>query len=157
MNENTKSIISEVLIAVLSVAIVGLIGRLLTDTNSAWFIGLAKPSEFVPNFVFPIMWGIIYVCFAVVIFLLLRRKQMDNCVLVTLVLTGVFQWFWSLIYFRLNSLLGGLIILVVLFALVIVLFSKLIRKDKLYIYVLTIYPMWLTLATFINLSLWAIN
>ena len=157
MKSSTKNLLINLLIALLSVAVVGVVGRLLTDTNSAWFTALRKPSEFVPNVVFPVMWSIIYLCFAAVVFLLLWRKEMDVCTLVTLVLTGVFQWLWSLVYFRLHSLLWGLIMLVVLAVLAIVLFTRLLKKDKLYAYILAVYPMWLTLATFLNHALWTLN
>jgi len=157
MKPTTKSLIINILIAVLSVALVGLIGRLLTDTNSAWFQSLNKPSEFVPDIVFTIMWSLIYLCFAAVVFLLLQRREGDPVTYVTLILTGIFQWMWSLVYFRLHSLLIGLVMLIILALLAIILFTKLFKKNRLYVYILAIYPMWLTLATFINLSLWAIN
>ncbi len=157
MKNTTKTIIINIAIALLSVAVFGVVGRLLTDTNSAWFTALNKPTEFVPSLVFTIMWSLIYLCFAAVIFLLLQRKQITPSTLALLLLTGVFQWLWSLVYFRLHSLLLGLVMLVVLGALAILLFANLLKKDKLYLYILGIYPMWLTLAAFINLSLWAIN
>lgn len=157
MKSTTKTLIINILIALLSVAVAGVVGRLLTDTDSAWFIGLVKPTEFVPILVFTVMWSLIYLCFAVVVFLLLQRKQMDITTLILLLLTGIFQWLWSLVYFRLHSLLLGLVMLVVLGALAIALLTNLRKKDQLYLYILTIYPMWLTLATFINLALWAIN
>ena len=157
MKSTTKTLILNVAIALLSVAVVGVVGRLLTDTNSAWFRSLSKPTEFIPAAVFPIMWSVIYLCFAVALFLLLQHKQMDLFTLVTLLLTALFQWLWSLVYFRLHSLLLGLVMLVVLGALAVYLLVHLSKKDKLYVYLLTIYPMWLTVATFLNLSLWAIN
>ena len=157
MKSTTKTLILNIVIAILSVAVVGVVGRLLTDTNSDWFLALNKPSEFVPSIVFTIMWSLIYLLFAAVIFLLLERREMDTLTLVTLLLTGVFQWLWSLVYFRLHSLLLGLVMLILLAALAIVLLSHLGKKNKLYLDLLAIYPMWLTLATFINLSLWAIN
>ena len=157
MKQSVTTIVLNVAIALLSVAIIGIIGRILTDTNSAWFTALNKPTEFVPSIVFTIMWSLIYLCFAVVVFLLLQRKQMDPSTLVTLILTGVFQWLWSLVYFRLHSPLLGLVMLILLAALALVLLTRLFKKDKLYLYILAIYPMWLTLATFINLALWAIT
>jgi len=157
MKSATKTLIINLVIAVMPVLIVGLVGRLLTDTNSTWFVALNKPTEFPPNVVFSIMWSVIYLCFAAVLFLLLQRKQMDLFTLVTLLLTGIFQWAWSLVYFRLHSLLLGLVMLVVLAALAAALFLALGKKDKLYLYILAIYPMWLTLATFLNLALWTIN
>ena len=157
MKSTTKTLILNVAIALLSVAVVGVVGRLLTDTNSAWFLGLTKPTEFIPAIVFTIMWSAIYLCFAIVVFLLLQRKEMDAFSCVTLLLTAIFQWLWSLVYFRLHSLLLGLVMLVVLGALAVYLLIHLFKKDKLYAYLLTIYPMWLMMATFINLSLWAIN
>ena len=157
MKSTTKTVLINLACALLSVAVVGLVGRLLTDTNSAWFIALRKPSEFVPSLVFTIMWSVIYLCFGAVVFLLLQHGQMDRSTLTLLILTGVAQWLWSLVYFRLHSLLLGLVVLVLLAALAILLFANLLKKNKLYAYILAIYPMWLTLATFINLSLWAIN
>ena len=82
---------------------------------------------------------------------------MDPLTLVTLILTALFQWLWSLVYFRLHSLLLGLVMLIVLAALAILLLTHLFKNNRLYLYLLAIYPMWLTLATFINLSLWTIN
>lgn len=157
MKNNTKTTLINFGIALLSVAIVGLVGRFLTDTNSTWYVSLNKPSEFVPSIVFSVMWSVIYLCFAIVIFLLLQRKQMDTLTVVLLILTGIFQWVWSLVFFRLYSLLLGLVALVILGTLAVALFIRLSKKSNLYLYILTIYPMWLTVASFINLALWAIN
>lgn len=157
MKSTTKSVLINAAIALLSVTLVGVVGRLLTDTNSAWFTGLQKPSQFPPSILFPIFWSVIYLCFAVLVFLLLQRKQMDLFTLVTLILTGVFQWLWSLVYFRLRSLIFGLAILVVLAALAVALLTTLSEKDKRYLSLMAIYPMWLTFATFLNLALWTIN
>lgn len=154
---NKKELFINIAIAVVSVAVVGVAGRFLTDTKSDWYVGLNKPSEFLPAAVFPIMWSIIYLAFAVVIFILLHRKQMDAKAVALLAANGVLQLLWSLVYFRFKSVLAGVCVIVLVLAAAIWLILYLDKKGKIYKYLLLVYPLWLTLATIVNTALWTLN
>jgi len=156
--ENSKKINwLNVLYAIVAIAFVGLIGRWLTDTNSAWYTSLIKPREFLPAAVFPIVWGLIYACFAVLIYLLLEKDQLNGWTYGLLIANGAGQLIWSLVYFRMNSLLLGIIVIVFLLTLAITLLFNLAKKNKIYLYLMIIYPIWLVIATILNTALWTLN
>lgn len=143
--------------AFIFVLMIALVGSLLTDANSIWYQNLAKPSQFMPRIAFPIVWSSNYILFFVVVFLILQRKQMDICTLVLLLINGILQVLWSGVYFKAHSLLGGLVVIVFVLISAIFLEIKLYKIDKKYFWMLLIYPIWVSLATFLNAATWILN
>ena len=71
--KSLKSKIKSYLIILVSIAIVAGVGSVLVNLGMDWFISLIKPNQFVPNFLIPIVWTVIYVVFAVVLCLMVSN------------------------------------------------------------------------------------
>lgn len=152
-----KRTIADIAISIGSVAVVGVIAKLFTDMNSGWYSLLTKPSDFLPQVVFPILWTIVYAAFAVVLFLLLQRRQMDVKAIVLFGINGILMILWSIVFFKIHSVLIGLCLIVLTLAAAILLLVYLCGKDKTYAYILYIYPIWMTVATLANAAIWILN
>lgn len=152
-----KEKIIEYGIPVLSVVLVALLGSVFVNMGMDWFDGLQKPTEWIPNIVIPIMWTFIY---SVSIFYLIHlvRKEKDNKrVIGLLIVNGFLNVLWCLVFFTLNSLLGGLIVIIINLIASVLLLKEICKTSELFSYVLTVYPLWLSIATCLNLASWILN
>ena len=92
------------------VLVVAGMGTLFTNSGMEWFDTLKRPSEWLPDFVIPIVWTIIYLSFW--IFTITNDYYLYPRLTNLLVINGFVNVLWCLIYFVINSLLGGLIVIV---------------------------------------------
>ena len=99
-------------IPVLSVALVALLGTIFTNLGMDWFNFLLKPQQWISNILIPIAWSIIYSLFIIYLIYLVNKDRLNKKLFVLLVLNGFLNVLWCLVYFALNSLLGGQIIII---------------------------------------------
>jgi tryptophan-rich sensory protein len=144
-------------IPVLSVALVALLGSIFTNIGKEWFNSLEKPSEWIAGFVIPIVWSVIYSLFAIYLIYLVKKDRLNDKLFVLLVLNGFLNVLWCLVYFALNSLLGGEIIIILNLIASILLIKEILKTNKYWGCVLLIYPTWLSIATFLNSATWILN
>lgn len=101
--------------SVLPVAAVGLVGSLLTDTRSKWYLSLAKPILQPPDWAFPVAWSLVYLCAALALYLPLRRGDfLPRASICLLILCGLMDIIWSAVFFRLHALIWSCAVLLVL-------------------------------------------
>ena len=151
-----ENIINYVL-GISGVLLVALLGWVFVDIGMDWFNGLKKPSEWIPNAVIPIVWTIIYSVFILYIIHFIRKEKYNKRIMTLLIVNGVLNVLWCLIYFALNSLLGGQITIVLNLIASILLLKEISKSSELYSYILTIYPIWLSFAICLNLAVWILN
>lgn len=144
-------------IPVLSVVLVALLGTIFTNMGMEWFESLNKPTSWLKNFIIPIVWSIIYSLFTIYLIYLVNKEKLGKKLFVLLVLNGIFNVLWCLIYFALNNLLGGQIIIILNLILSILLIKEIFKTSKVWGYILLIYPAWLSIATSLNLAVWILN
>ena len=138
------------------VAVAGL-GTLFSQLGMGWFDGLQKPNEWVPSYVIPIVWTVIYVLFAAVLLHWQSRTPLSTEQIVLLVLNGILNVLWCLVFFTGKQLLWGVIVIVInaLFALRLI--FEVCKQSGLYGLILSVYPIWLCIATTLNLAVWMLN
>ena len=144
-------------VGISSVLLVALLGWVFVDMGMDWFNGLNKPSEWIPNAVIPIIWTIIYSVFILYIIHLVRKEKDNKRIVILLIVNGILNVLWCLIYFALNSLLGGQIVIILNLIASVLLLREICKTSELYSYILTIYPVWLSFATCLNLAAWILN
>ena len=152
MNKNIK-----ILITIISIIVVAGLGTLFVNLGIGWFNGLVKPSQWIPNFVIPIVWTIIYLAFITILTLWQLKENLPKDTFVLLVINGALNVLWCLIFFTLKqTFLGNIVIILNLIA-GFWLLINILKKKPLYGYILTIYPVWLSIATTLNLAMWILN
>ena len=137
-NQKIKSYI----LIIVSILIVAGLGTLFVNLGMDWYATLNRPSKFVPDFIIPIVWSIIYVMFTITLCLWVSREKLPKKVIVYLIISGILNVLWCLIFFTLNQTLWGLITIIFLL---------------IFAYLLVIEIGKYSIATTLNLSLWILN
>ena len=132
-------------------------GSLFVGIGMNWYDLLTKPSEFVPNYLIPIVWSFIYVIFAIVLCLWVSNDKLPTKTIVLLILNGIFNLLWCLFFFTLNETFLGVVSIVILLILAYLLVINIYKNKKLFGYLTAIYPVWGSVATTLNLALWILN
>ena len=146
---------------VLFIPIPLLLGSLISNIGrpDKWYNKkLKKPELNPPNYVFPIVWTILYIMIGISYFLALRKtKDIKYWILPILHLLLNFSYSPMFFYFRellLSAILTTLILITGL--MVIYQFSKL-DKSLISIYLLIPYIIWLCFANYLSWSIYLIN
>ena len=151
-NQVVKIIISSVFILVVAV-----LGSIFVNLGMDWFNQLLKPTQWIPNFVIPIVWTIIYLAFAIINFLWIRKGSIPKKVVDLMIVNGVLNVVWCLVFFTLQQLFLGNIIIIINLIFGFFLIYNILKTEKTYGYILSIYPIWLSVATTLNLAVWILN
>jgi len=152
-----RSIIQNILLSVIPVIIVAVLGSIFVNIGMEWFNSLSKPTEWIPNVVIPIVWTVIYLATAVILFLWLNQENLSKCAVILFILNGIFNVLWCLFFFALNLILIGLITIIINLILAILLIICIFKSKPIYAKILLIYPTWLSIATSLNLAIWILN
>jgi len=155
--EMKKRKIKSIIFAILGIITVAVLGSIFVNIGMDWFNSLDKPSQWIPNIVIPIMWTIIYIDFGVVLILWILKSHIPFDVTIWLIINGILNVLWCLVFFTLKLTFIGNIVIVLNLIAGIVLFLKIYKHEKIYAIVTSIYPIWLSLATTLNLALWILN
>lgn len=151
-NQTKKIIISFVVII-----LVAALGSVFVNLGMDWFNSLKKPTQWVPNVVIPIVWTVIYLSFAVINFIWLKNDDIPKSTVILMLINGVLNVLWCLTFFTLKLLLVGNIVILLNLIAGFVLIVDIYKYKKLFGYILSIYPIWLSIATTLNLALWILN
>ena len=148
---------TKIIISFLVIILVAGLGSVFVNLGMEWFNALNKPTQWIPNFIIPIVWTVIYITFAVINFIWLKSENIPTSTVVLMLINAVLNILWCLTFFTLKLLLVGNIViclnLIAAFALII----DIIKSKKLFGYILSIYPIWISIATTLNIALWILN
>ncbi len=146
---------------VLVCELAGIIGGLATfSAVQDWYPTLIKPSFNPPAWVFAPVWTVLYALMGISAYLVVKKgfaKPEVRFALVIFALQLIINVKWSLLFFGLRSITGGLLTIVVLEALVLLTAWKFWKLDKNAGYLLVPYVLWVAFATLLNFALWQLN
>jgi tryptophan-rich sensory protein len=125
-----------------------------------WYASLAKPSWTPPNWVFPLVWSVLYVMMGVSLWLLWDRAA-DTARRGT-ALTLFFQQLvlnaaWSSVFFGLHHTRAALVIIVLLAAAIAATILAAWRTQRIAAWLLVPYLCWVVYATTLNAGIVALN
>ena len=147
----------KVVYVTLPIILVAGLGTLFVNIGMEWFNSLLKPTQWIPNFVIPIVWTIIYLAFAIILLVWLFRGRIPLPTIILLALNGIFNILWCLIFFTLKQTFLGNITIILNLILGVLLVVNIYRQKRVYGFILSIYPIWLSIATTLNLAMWILN
>ena len=155
--------IKNIKLLILCIAVPLLVGGLaafLTGDSMADFAAIEKPPLSPPGILFPIVWTVLYVLMGVASYLVLtsgaRQDDIDHAITVYAIQL-VLNFFWSIIFFRLEWYLAAFIWLVLLWIAILytlLLFRKISKTAG---WLLVPYLLWVTFAGYLNLSIYLLN
>ncbi len=152
-----RSLFKNILLSFGAVILVAGLGALFVNLGLDWFDGLNKPSQFVPSFVFGIVWSVIYLATAIILFLWLKNGQISTKIALLFIINGLLNVVWCLLFFTLHLTLVGLIAIVLNLIFAFKLLIEIKKDVPLFALILSIYSVWISIATCLNLALWILN
>jgi len=139
------------------VFLVALIGSFLVNTNSAWFNSLILPEFYPPSWLFSVMWSIIYLLVALGLYLLFKEHKFSKKLLILYGVNGILNIIWNIVFFRINSLFFGVVVLVILIIFAYFLVKELYEVNKTSFYFTLPYFIWLFFAFLLNYAIYFLN
>lgn len=138
-------------LAVFSVAI---LGSLFTSSsvNSSWYQSI-KPNFTPPNFVFPIVWNILFLMIAVSLFLAwtsAKNLKMRRKIAAIFGMNLLLNFLWSFLFFYKQNPFGAFFDLVALWITIVAMIYTTYKVNKTSAYLLVPYLLWVSFAGFLN-------
>lgn len=146
-----------VIIILASILGVAGLGTLFTQLGMGWFDGLVKPREWIPSWIIPIVWTVIYGLFVYVLIKWQEREPISKENITLLIINGVLNVLWCLVFFTLHQLFLGNVIIIINTLFAIRLYLEICKSDAMNGLIISLYPIWLSIATTLNIALWILN
>ncbi len=147
----------KIIIICATILVVAIFGSTFVNLGMDWYDSLIKPTQWIPNFVIPLVWTVLYLLFAIILSVLSKQNLLTTKDNYLSIANAVFNILWCLIFFTLNQLLIGNIIIIINAFIGTLLLVSLSKIDKKYISLLWLYVIWLLIATSLNVALWILN
>ena len=149
---------------IVSLAVCGLAafaGSLFTTSKiPTWYAGLNKPFFTPPNWLFAPAWTTLYVLMGISLYLVWQKgtevpgvKKGMTIFLVQL----VFNSAWSIVFFGLESPLGGVAVIVVLWVAILLTMIQFFKLSKAAGWLLVPYLAWVSFASALNVAVFILN
>jgi tryptophan-rich sensory protein len=153
---NTKNKILTLVVCLVIVAITSYIGSSITmnETTSSWY-QLIKPQITPPNYVFPVVWTVLYILIALsMYFAWINTKPSDtkqkDKIKIIFAINLVYNILWSLVFFEEKNPLAGFFCIIVVWLTTILCISTVKKSSKTSAWLLLPYLLWLTFAGVLN-------
>ncbi len=148
-------------IAVMTCLLVGFLSSLaVMDSISDWYVTINKPFFTPPNALFSPVWTLLYIMMGVSVGIVWNRG-FHHIWVKTALYHFLFQLLlnalWSIVFFGLHSIVGGLLVILALFILLIFTFKWFKVVNKTAAYLLIPYILWVAFATVLNIGIWNLN
>ena len=140
--------------------IVGGVSALLTRDGMQAFESVEKPPLTPPAIVFPIVWTLLYLSMGLASYLVVVSKQPQAKIDAALRIYGIqlaFNFFWSIFFFGLGAYLFSFLWLVALWVSILLNIVAFYRISKPAGLLLIPYLIWVTLAGYLNFSIYLLN
>ncbi len=135
------------------------IGRMTQVNIATWYQTLNKSALNPPDFIFPIVWGILYIMIALAGWWLWQHlnKPGANVALFFYVIQVLMNWTWTPIFFEFHLIQLGFywIIAIIVLTLITILLSW--NKFKFAALILIPYWFWLLFVSYLNWKIWMKN
>ncbi|MBI3070147.1 MAG: tryptophan-rich sensory protein [Candidatus Levybacteria bacterium] len=137
----------------------GIAGSFFTISSiPTWYATLNKPILSPPNWVFGPVWTTLYIMMGVALYLVWtsKSKVKQNALNLFFVQLGL-NALWSIIFFGLHSPFLALLAIVALWLLIVLTMRAFFGINKTSGWLLVPYLAWVSFATYLNYSIWALN
>ena len=153
--------LASLVVAVLIPEAVGVIAAVATQSSvSTWYPALAKPWFTPPDAVFAPVWITLYAVMGVASWRVWRQGSRRATVQMSLAAYGVqlvLNGLWSIVFFGLRSIGGGLVVILVLLTALALTMRLFARVDRVSAWLMAPYGLWVAYATALNIALWWMN
>ena len=161
MESERRKYAFRLIVSIIACQLAGVIGSVFTTpTIPTWYAALAKPPFTPPSWLFAPAWITLYVLMGVSASLVWRvgldRKQVRTALILFLVQL-VLNALWSVAFFGLQSPLGGIIVIVLLWAAILLTILRFFTISTTAGALLVPYIAWVTFAATLNAYIYVLN
>jgi tryptophan-rich sensory protein len=153
--------IIKLIISIVACEGAGGIGAIFTTPAiPAWYEGLKKPTFTPPNSVFGPIWITLYLLMGIAVFLVWREGLGQEGVTIAFVIFWaqlVLNILWSVIFFGLKSLFGGMVMILLLWIAILINIIVFFGVSPLDGSLLIPYIIWVSIAANLNVQVWKLN
>jgi benzodiazapine receptor len=125
-----------------------------------WYLALNKPSFTPPNWLFPVAWTTLYILIAISAYMVWKLRDgsptYKTAVGIYIVQLAL-NFSWSIVFFGMHQIFGGLIIIVSLLVTIILNISWFNRFSKMAAWLLVPYLLWVGYAALLNICISVFN
>lgn len=161
MESLKKSEILKLAVSILIPLIAGFIGSIATISSiPTWYAALTKPAWAPPNWIFGPVWTTLFILMGIALFLVWRKGLWRQDVKIAISIFAVqlvLNVLWSVIFFGLQSILGGLIEIVFLWIAILATITAFYRISKAAGILLLPYIAWVTIASYLTYTVYLLN
>lgn len=154
-----KKILKAIFIIAIPI-IVGAVSGFLTRNNVYIYDVLIKPPFALPNYLFSVVWGVLYLTMGIALYLFINsntNKSMINDGVTLFAFQLLLNFFWSIIFFNLGMYFLAFLLLVALFIFVAITVATFYNTRKSSGILLIPYLLFLVYAGYLNFSIWYLN
>jgi len=153
--------IPRLVVSIVIVFLAGAVGTVYTLKEiTGWYAFLPKPSWTPPNWAFGPIWSILYILMGISLFLVWReglgKKNVQIGVLVFAVQLAI-NVIWSLVFFGTHNIFGGLVLVLILWISILINIIVFYRISKPAGLILIPYLIWVSIASYLNYSVFLLN
>ncbi len=138
-----------------------LLSGVFSGKQSEFLDTLTKPPLSPPNWLFGVVWPILYILMGTAAYLVydsvkgtdFEKKKALRLYAAQLLV----NFLWSIVFFRFESIAGGLVILLILDFLVILVMYSFRKINRLAYWLLIPYLLWILFATYLNIGFVVLN
>ena len=157
MKTRTKTYLWSILVTLA----VGGLAAFLTRNNMEVYETINKPNLAPPGFLFPIVWGVLYVLMGVSVANVIIKCRENGAYVMPCI--GIYaaqlvvNFFWSIIFFNFRAFLFSFVWILLLWVLVILMIKCFYKISKGAAYINIPYFLWVTFAAYLNYMIYTLN
>lgn len=155
----TKSYTSLIIWVMLLIAIGAIIGSLTKPEISTWYSTLNRPTLTPPNYVFPIVWTILYGIIGVCGWFIWSNPLCSKlkCIKQLYVIQLILNWSWAPLFFHYHLTGLSLVVLGLMDILVGAIIWLLYPRIRIASLLMVPYLLWILFASYLNFYIWWYN
>ena len=162
---NKKINVIKLIIAIAIPLAVGMLSSFITKDAMMSFNAMKKPPLAPPGILFPIAWTILYILMGISSYIIYvydakndtSSLNLKNKCLSLYAIQLVFNFFWSIIFFKFKLYIFAFAWLIILWILVFKLMKESKKISKVASYLLIPYLAWMTFAAYLNIGIIILN
>ncbi len=162
---NKKINVIKLIIAIAIPLAVGMLSSFITKDAMMSFNAMKKPPLAPPGIIFPIAWTILYILMGISSYIIYAYDaqndtsslNLKNKCLLLYAIQLIFNFFWSIIFFKFKLYIFAFAWLVILWILVFKLMKESKKISKVASYLLIPYLAWMAFAAYLNIGIIILN
>ena len=152
---------AKISIAVVVCLLVGFLSGLSTaESIETWYAYLEKPFFNPPDWIFAPVWTALYILMGLAVAIIWHQgwsnQAVQNAVMIFLAQL-ILNATWSVVFFGMQSTMGALVIILILWTLILICIRRFLRIKKFAAYLMVPYFLWVSFATVLNASIVYLN